>query len=247
MRTVFVSTIQPPPPFLPTGILAPVQCGLPSPIAFVASHQAGVPYAMMTGRAPPAFPTAMASGHVLQAKEVDLYLAWGGNVRCRVPIISAVNSALGWIVLLDAPGAIGVKMPMLIGSALTPEPAPWNAWPATEKRGKEAGDQQPNHAWTSEFNIRDIEDAVARVKGVMKGLVDAEQAPIAQPTVVVSSPQIPSLETITPTESATTTNEYELPFDLMLAEAMPPSGMRDVNVDQAPTPQEPKAPQLALF
>ncbi len=250
MKTVFVCAIQSPPHILPSGITAPVECGLPSQLAFVASHRAGIPYAMTIGRAPPAFPTAAVGGHVLQAKDVDLYLAWGGNVRCRVPIISAVNSAFGWIIVLDAPAAIGVKMPTLGGSALTPEPAPWNSWPATEKRGKEFGDQQPDPAWVAVFAASEVEAAVARVKEVMRELAEPISAhPSPTPQMPQQPPpidhQLVASSNVESKPELLAAIDYDLPFDLPLENESQTSAQSSAEV--AEPQQEPKAPQLSLF
>lgn len=220
-------------------------CGLSPPIAFIAAHKLRLKYAMLIGRAHPAF-SVSAAGGVLMANNVDLYLAWNGSVWCRVPIHSAINSAFGWVLMLDAPAAVGVKMPMLIGCALTPEQAPWNSWPAGEKRGKEVGDEQPDPKWLDGWEKEEVVNGAKVVKEWLAGNAASPPPPPVQPPtppkrtfdppklVAPLPPPTPPPPPATPTP--TPTDDDELPFDV------PEDGPRS-EVKKKDDP----SPQLGLF
>ncbi len=219
------------------GALGFSDCGLAPPLAFIAAHKLQLKYAMLIGRAYPAFPLSNGIG-VLMANNVDLYLAWKGVVWCRVPIHSVVNSAFGWVVMLDAPAAIGVKMPMLIGCALTPEQAPWNSWLVGEKRGKDAGDEEANPQWLDGWGKEEVENGVKVVKDWNAGItVPPTPPPLpapASPKRVFEPPKL--VPPLPPPPAQTNADDDELPFDV--PEEGPKSEVRGK--------VEP-SPQLGLF
>lgn len=220
----FVCTLHAPPPTLPFGAQGFSDCGIAPPLAFIAAHKLRMKYAMLADRALPAFPLS-GGGIVLSANNVDLYLVWQGAAWCRVPIHSAANSAYGWVVIVDAPMAIGVKMPPLLGCALSPERAPWNPWPVGEKRGKDSGDEEPAPNWMGRWGVEEIDRAI----GVVKAHIAEQSAPPSLPS--------PPQPTLPPTSAVVAPPEEcdDLPFDVP----------DDKSVLQ--TSPKVESPQLGLF
>lgn len=247
------------PPIAPFGVTVAPRCDLPAKLAFLAAHKLGLLYAMTLDRTRPLIPTSHTGSHLLAPKEVDLYLGWDGVVRCRVPIHSVVNTAFGWVVVLDAPNAKGVKTPALTAIPRAPEQVPWNAWLAGEKRGKEVGEEQPNPVWLSTIDRVDLDRAIERMREAMTAPVQhleyalpsipSRPLPTHTPPVLTLVPPIPPILAImrpvpapAPKQpsSPAVVEEYELPFDVE-----PSSGVRPT----ATPPLEPPTdqPQLGLF
>jgi hypothetical protein len=174
---------------------------------------------------------------MLMANNVDLYLAWKGVVWCRAPVHSAINTAFGWVVVVDAPAAIGVKMPMLIGCALTPELAPWNSWRAGETRGKEVGDEQADPKWLDGWDGEEVEREVRVVREWMAGkTIQPSLPPLPPPPSPKHVFEPPKLVTPLPDAPVAApppppADDDELPFDV--PEDGPRSEVRE-KVDVSP-------------
>jgi hypothetical protein len=234
------------PPTSPFGVVVAPWCGLPSWLAFVAAHKLNLLYAMTLDRNKP-----------ISAKDADMYLVWNGVVQCRVPIHSIINTAYGWVIVLDAPKAIGVKTPAIASTPRTPEQAPWNAWAAGEKRGKEVGEEHPNPTWLSKVDRVELNRAVERMREVMTTPVrHVEYAlpplpfprpippPLHSPPVLALVPPVPATMPGPPVEPAVA-EEYELPFEVE-SDGPPSSGVRATPAPQ-PTPESTNPPQLPLW